>query len=89
MSSRVTCREVAELLIDFVEGELPEMQMLSLQRHICACPPCLFYMETYQTTIEATRALPEEPLPPEFEARLRSVLENWEAERAKDGDGKA
>ena len=37
---RVTCREVAELLVDFVEGALPEMQMLTLQQHICACPPC-------------------------------------------------
>jgi hypothetical protein len=80
---RVTCREVAELLVDFVEGALPEMQMLMVQRHICACPPCMFYMETYQTTIEVTRALPEEPLPPEFEARLRSVLEQAEAKEAE------
>lgn len=74
---RVTCREVAELLVDFVEGSLPEMQMITLQQHICACPPCMFYMETYQDTIEVTHALPEEPLPPEFEARLRVVLAEW------------
>jgi anti-sigma factor RsiW len=77
---RVTCREVAELLIDFVEGELPEGRMITLQQHICACPPCMFYLETYQATIEATRALPDEPLPPEFEARLKQVLEQWQAE---------
>jgi anti-sigma factor RsiW len=84
---RVTCREVAELLIDFVEGELPEARMITLQQHICACPPCLFYLETYQTTIEATRALPAEPLPPEFEARLRKVLEDWQAENGEQGAG--
>jgi anti-sigma factor RsiW len=81
---RVTCRDVAELLIDFVEGDLPEMQMLTLQRHICACPPCMFYLETYQATIEVTHALPEEPLPPEFEIRLRSVLEQWEAKNGEE-----
>jgi anti-sigma factor RsiW len=80
---RVTCREVAELLVDFVEGTLPEMQMLMLQRHICACPPCMFYLETYQTTIEVTRALPEEPLPAEFDLRLRAVLEQWEAKESE------
>lgn len=82
---RVTCREVAELLIDFVDGTLPEMQMITLQQHICACPPCMFYMETYQDTIEATHALPEEPLPAEFENRLRAVLEDWEARNAERG----
>jgi anti-sigma factor RsiW len=76
---RMTCRDVAELLIDFVEGDLPEQDMLTLQRHICACPPCMFYLETYQTTIQVTHALPDEPLPPEFEARLRAVLEEGEA----------
>ena len=83
---RVTCREVAELLIDFVEGTLPEMQMITLQQHICACPPCMFYMETYQDTIEATHALPEEPLPEEFEKRLRVVLAEWEAKYAEQRD---
>ena len=76
---RMTCRDVAEMLVDFVEGELPEQEMLILQRHICACPPCMFYLETYHTTIQVTHALPEEPLPPEFEARLRAVIEEREA----------
>jgi anti-sigma factor RsiW len=81
---RMTCREVAELLIDFVDGALPEQEMLILQRHICACPPCMFYLETYQTTIQVTHALPDEPLPPEFEARLRTVMEEWEARRSDE-----
>ncbi len=81
---RKTCREVAELLLDFIEGTLSEMEMLTLQRHICACPPCMFYLETYQTAIEVTRALPEEPLPAEFEARLRSVMKEWESKNTTE-----
>jgi anti-sigma factor RsiW len=76
---RMTCRKVAELLIDYVDGTLPDEQLLILRQHICACPPCMFYMENYQTTIEVTHHLPDEPLPPEFEVRLRAVLEQWEA----------
>ncbi len=78
---RVTCREVAELLIDYIDGELPEMKMITLQQHICACAPCMVYLHTYHTTIEMTHALPDEPLPPEFEARLRGVLEGWQGEK--------
>jgi anti-sigma factor RsiW len=77
---RITCREVAELLIDYVDGDLPEARLITVQQHICGCPPCAFYMETYRTTIEATRALPAEPLPAEFEARLRRVLSDWRDE---------
>jgi anti-sigma factor RsiW len=75
---------VAELLIDYVEGQLPGPQMIALQQHICACSPCMLYMDAYRTTIEVMHALPEEPLPPEFEARLRSVLQNWEKENGSD-----
>jgi len=84
---RITCREVAELLIDFVEGELPEPKMLTLQQHICGCPPCMFYLENYRTTIEVTHSLPEEPLPPEFEARLRAVMAEWEAGNNEEEPG--
>ncbi len=46
----------------------------------------MFYMETYQDTIEVTHALPDEPLPEEFEKRLRAVLEEWEAKSASTSD---
>ena len=69
-----TCRKVAELLIDFVEGSLSEEQQSLLQRHLCGCVPCAIYMHTYRDTIRVTHALPSEPLPAEFAARLKKVL---------------
>jgi hypothetical protein len=81
---RVTCREVAQLLVDFVEGDLPEMRMITVQQHICACLPCMFYLDSYRTTIESTHALPREPLPPEFDARLRSVLQQWNTQSGSE-----
>ncbi len=69
-----TCREVTELLIDYVENAMPLEQRLVLQHHICACPPCMVYLHTYQATIHLTHRLPEEPLPPEFEQHLQAVL---------------
>jgi anti-sigma factor RsiW len=71
---RFTCREVTELLIDYVENSMSFEQRHVLERHICGCPPCLAYLHTYQATIHMTHRLPEEPLPPEFEKRLQAVL---------------
>jgi anti-sigma factor RsiW len=70
-----TCRKVAELLIDYVEGSLTEDQQNLLQMHLCGCVPCAIYMHTYRDTIRLTHALPDEPLPPEFAARLKAVLD--------------
>jgi anti-sigma factor RsiW len=60
-----------ELLIDYVSGEMSESERAILRQHLDKCPPCLVYMETYQTTIRLTQELPREaPIPPELEERL-------------------
>jgi anti-sigma factor RsiW len=81
-----TCRKVAELLIDYVEGSLPEDQQSLLQRHLCGCVPCAIYMQTYHDTIRLTHALPDEPLPAEFATRLKAVLEETKGGSASCGE---
>ena len=70
----ITCRQLAELLIDFVSGELPDDQRQHIERHLRNCPPCVTYLETYQLTIKLTRQLPCEPMPPQLVQRLRAAL---------------
>ena len=70
----LTCRKVAELLIDIVEGSLSEEQQSLVQRHLCGCVPCAIYMHTYRDTIRITQSLPAEPLPDEFATRLKRML---------------
>ena len=75
----LNCRKVAELLIDYVADDLPEDQQSLLERHLCGCVPCAIYMTTYRDTIKLTHALPAEPLPPEFAARLWAALDACQA----------
>jgi anti-sigma factor RsiW len=70
----MTCRECAELLLEFLEGELNAEHCARIRRHLEDCPPCAIYIETYQITIRLTRQLPCGPLPPDVEQRLRAVL---------------
>lgn len=72
----LTCRKVAELLIDFVDGSLAADQRALLERHLCGCVPCAIYIHTYRDTIRVTQSLPDEPLPTEFADRLKAMLEN-------------
>ena len=70
----LTCRQLAELLIDYVSGELPPEQEARLRRHLELCPPCLVYLETYQVTIKLTKQLPCQPLPEGLKRKLEDVL---------------
>jgi anti-sigma factor RsiW len=70
----MTCRDCAELLMEFLEGELDAEQCERIRRHLEGCPPCTIYVETYQITVRLTSQLPCGPLPPEVAQRLRAVL---------------
>jgi len=70
----ITCRDLSELLIDVVSGELPPEYREQVEQHLRLCPPCVAYLQTYQTTIRLTRQLPCEPPPPEVAERLRAAL---------------
>jgi anti-sigma factor RsiW len=71
----MTCRDCAELLMEFLQGELNAEQCERIRRHLEDCPPCAIYIETYQITIRLTHQLPCDPLPPEVAQRLRAALE--------------
>ena len=70
----MTCRELVELLLDFLDGELPEERRRVLEAHLSLCQPCLNYLETYKVTIQLTRRLPDTPPPPELLERLKAAL---------------
>jgi anti-sigma factor RsiW len=68
------CREVAQLLIDYVEGELSAAERRSIDLHLMACPDCQHCAETYLHTQALTQEIRYEDIPEEFQRRLYSVL---------------
>ena len=72
----MNCRDLAEVLIDYVAGDLPPDEAERIRQHLDFCPPCVCYIETYQLTIRLTRHLPCEPLPEELKQRLQAALES-------------
>jgi anti-sigma factor RsiW len=82
----MTCRQFAELLIDFLSGELSPDHSARLHEHLKRCPPCVVYLETYQLTIKLTRRLPCEPLPDHLAQRLHTMLAQARQEQPPQGD---
>jgi anti-sigma factor RsiW len=58
----VTCREVADFLLDYVEGGLPGDTRRRFDEHMAMCPDCAQYLQHYTETIDAGRLAMAEDL---------------------------
>jgi anti-sigma factor RsiW len=70
----VDCRQLCDLLFDYVNGDLTEDRRQLLEEHLRVCPPCVVEVETYRVTVMLSRKLPCRGMSPECEQRLRAAL---------------
>jgi anti-sigma factor RsiW len=70
----VVCRQVVELVTDYVEGALPGQVRDAVERHLRLCPPCVAYVEQMRTTSAALREVPVESIDPGTRAALVSAF---------------
>jgi anti-sigma factor RsiW len=52
----MSCRELVELVTDYLEGALAPEDVARFEAHVAACPGCEAYVEQMRATIEVTRA---------------------------------
>ncbi len=69
----MTCRELVDMLLDYLDGELPPGEAERIRAHLTECPPCVCYVQTYELTIRITRLLPSAPPPAKLLERLRQA----------------
>jgi anti-sigma factor RsiW len=72
--SAMECRQIAELLGDYLDGTLPKPMRDLLEWHIEGCPPCVAFVNTYRGTVKVTGQLGDIPIPAELKQRLLKVL---------------
>jgi anti-sigma factor RsiW len=75
----IECRQIAELLGDYLDGTLPRSTSDLIDFHIDGCPPCVAFINTYRGTVDATRKLADVPIPSELKKRLLAVLKSDQA----------
>lgn len=73
----MTCREVVELVTDYLEGRLPRWDRFQFQRHIAGCDGCTRYLEQMRQTIRLTGTLREEDVSPEAREALLTAFRDW------------
>lgn len=52
----MTCRELAEFLLAYINGELSPAETSEFDRHMKVCPACVKYVDSYKKTIHLGKA---------------------------------
>jgi anti-sigma factor RsiW len=76
-TAALTCKELVEIVTDYVEGALSPPDARRLERHIAGCPGCTAYLAQLQETIRLTGTLAEEDLDPGAREALLAAFRGW------------
>ena len=73
----LTCREMVELVTEYIEGTMPPRLRAIFEAHLSVCPGCTAYLEQMRQTIQALGKLTEETIPPQARDELLQAFRNW------------
>jgi anti-sigma factor RsiW len=72
----LTCRELVELVTDYLEGALPPAERARFEAHLAECPGCEAYLGQMHGTVAVLRATAELEAQPEVVALLET-FRHW------------
>jgi anti-sigma factor RsiW len=71
----VTCREFADFVMDYFDGQLDDRARAQFDRHLTLCPDCVHYLEQYRDTVQAGQTAFDGELPAAVpEDLVRAIL---------------
>ena len=74
---QLSCRELVELVTDYLEDALPAEERARFEEHIGGCSGCKTYLAQIRHTIETLGRLPEDGLTPAAERTLLEAFRGW------------
>jgi anti-sigma factor RsiW len=74
----LNCRELTELITDYLEGRLPLSRRLSFRFHVMMCRHCRAYLNQMRLTIRTLAKLPLGPIPPDVCDEMMHLFRNWQ-----------
>jgi anti-sigma factor RsiW len=78
----LSCREVVELVTDWLEGALPAADHARVELHLAGCEGCAAYVEQMRATVRIAGRLDEEELEPVLRDELLAAFRGWRASSA-------
>ena len=73
----MTCRQVVELMTEYLEDALSALDRARFEEHIAGCDGCRAYLAQLRTTKRVVGKLADEPIPEPLEAELVKAFRDW------------
>ena len=73
----LTCRELVELVTDYLEGALPPDERARFEEHVMTCPSCHAHIDQMRRTIDVLGRVPEASLSQSAEQDLLDAFRGW------------
>lgn len=77
-----TCKQITDLVFDYLNDNLRPNVKRDFVQHLRICPDCVSFLNSYKTTVSASRSIRSEEIPP----RVRNnILDFFRARARKSG----
>jgi len=73
----MNCRQVVELMTDYLEGNLHARDRARFEEHIAGCDGCRAYLAQLRTARDVVGRMADEPMPESVERELIEAFRNW------------
>lgn len=73
----ISCRELIELVTDYLEELMAPEERARFDEHLAACEGCRTYLSQMRQIVERTGALREDSITPDAQATLLAAFRGW------------
>lgn len=85
----LTCKEITELITDYLEGRMGLADRMRFQMHVGMCKHCRAYLKQMKVTVAALGEMPDDvEMPADVQDELRKRFADWHKARAEGGPKK-
>jgi predicted anti-sigma-YlaC factor YlaD len=75
----LSCKELVEVVTDYLEGRMPRRDRRRFERHLKDCPYCRTYLDQMRQVIRTLGRLTEESISPRAREELLVAFRDWNA----------
>jgi len=73
----LTCRELVELVTEYLDGALPPVDAARFEAHLAHCRECRDHLDAVRVTVQLVGRLNAQSLSPAAEAGLLRAFRGW------------
>ncbi len=77
MVGNLSCQDVAEIITEYLEGEMSVPKRIRFHMHVGLCKDCRNYLQQMKYTVQTLGKIPAEPISPETREALLERFRDW------------